>query len=288
MINKKLIIASSSQDEAITKYILNNKQKFDLDIEILLLNDLLTKYDINDEVNDNEAIVRWIKPNGQVISNTDYILLNRVTFIPDSMFFKFIEKDRLYARSEFEAYLGFAFNSFIGVGNTVYNGVCTKTSSLPEQWLKVKDMDDMSIPVFYWGPKEFQNDEDDLFIYSEIDNLLNWRDSYITEVKEHIFCFKKPIGTPIFTFNIGNETLINDDSNLSKTMRAKLQVLSSKIQKKFDYFISEILFFINGDTITFGCINHEVIETVKNRQFNDFIYDNLIKEYFKCVSLNLL
>ena len=44
-----------------------------------------------------------------------HAILNRVTYVPDKLFEKFTVEDREYAKREFEAYIGFSFNSFLGL-----------------------------------------------------------------------------------------------------------------------------------------------------------------------------
>lgn len=278
------LLITSSSDEVITKCILDNRHKIGLDIEVVTTRDLLENYDINDEINDEETIIRWIKPDGKVITNKDMVLLNRVVRIPDSLFKNFVKQDRCYARSEFSAYIGFAFNAFDGIDNKSYDGVCVTMHSLPEQWLKVEDIENIIIPDFYWGPKKlcpYRSDEN--YMCTEVGNLLNWQKSYIIDSLDNVFFFKKPGGIAIFTITIGTKTIVESGKRLSNNIEYELIKLSQKIRNKFNYFIFETLFFINEQMITFGCINHEIIKMKDDGMFCNFICENLIEELGKCI-----
>lgn len=68
--------------------------------------------------------IKWIKGSEQHISNNDYFLLNRVLYVPNTLFSNFAKIDRDYAQRELEAYMGFSFNAFTGIGNQLANGAC--------------------------------------------------------------------------------------------------------------------------------------------------------------------
>lgn len=82
MSNKKLLIASSSRHEAITKWIRENNL-LDLTVDLIFISDLLNEYDIKDELNDNHAVIRWYESNGLKYSNETHCLLNRVSYLED-------------------------------------------------------------------------------------------------------------------------------------------------------------------------------------------------------------
>lgn len=293
MCSGKLIVASSSIDEAITKCLWNNQQKLGLNLDLLLIQDLLNDYDIYDEINDRGAVIKWIKSDGQVISNQDSQLLNRVTYISDNFFKTFIKQDRLYAKSEFEAYLGFAFNAFNGVGNEHYNGLCVQFHALPHQWLKIKNNKAISkklcVPNFYWGPTQYNDlTNTEHIIYSEVNNIVNWRESLCFDTNNHVFCFQKPIGQPVFTLGIGSKAMLVTDINLNQYAIDKIKKLTCQIKQQLNYFIAEVLFFVNKDYITFGCANHEIIVSDKHHQFDSFVCEHLIKEYSKCLNIRHL
>lgn len=72
--------------------------------------------------------------------------------------------------------------------------------------------------------------------------------------------------------------------HLSMELKDKLKTLAERINKFFNHFISEILIFIDGINLNFGCINPEVIRSNKNKDFDDFVCNNLVREFYKCMS----
>jgi hypothetical protein len=126
MNNKKLLVASSSKDEAITQWIIKN-QLTPLQFDLVLIEDLLNKYDIQDSLDDKKTSIQWFEHNNLKYSNETHCLLNRVTYVDKTLFTPFRCEDRDYAQREFEAYLGFAFNSFEKAQNCSINGLFLNT-----------------------------------------------------------------------------------------------------------------------------------------------------------------
>lgn len=130
MPQKSIVLVSHSLDEAITTCIKNNLKNLEADVKIIALQELMSDYEIFDEVNDAGTNIKWVNGLNQ-ISNEDYLLLNRVLYVPNSLFTNFTKLDQEYAQREFEAYIGFSFNTFNGVGNYMANGACVDSVSLP-------------------------------------------------------------------------------------------------------------------------------------------------------------
>lgn len=282
---KSIVIVSHSFDEAITKSLVKNAKNLEADIQIVLVQELMSDYQIFDEVSDTGTSIKWTKEPVTQITNSNYYILNRVLYIPNALFNNFTKVDREYAQREFEAYIGFSFNAFNGVGNHLPNGLCVESVSLPKQWSMVAKKFEVNVPNYYWGPSDYNslNDKQNL-VYSQIYNFLNWSISQTTSVHGHIFCFEKPSGQPVFVFSIGDKHLITSDIYLSDKLKIKLKALVRGINLHLHHFISEMLFFINGETINFGCINPEVIRSNKNKDFENFVCINLISEFYKCIS----
>lgn len=272
--------------EAITKCVMENSNSFAKKVDIVLLQDFLLNYDIYDQLNDNEVIVKWYR-GSKIISNKTHYLLNRVPYIPDFYFNSYIKKDRVYAKREFEAYIKFAFNAFYPripiakPGNNVFMDFL----SLPQQWHKIGSNIGVNVPKYFLGPNRLNNLCRDNLVYSDIYNLINWAQSdstsgsNILDANKHVFCFEKPQGQPVFLCTLGEKCFIVNKDNLSDAMVNKLLLLTQRITTYFKYFISEILFFIDESKITFGCINYENIKSVTSESFQEFICVNLIKEY---------
>lgn len=283
MIKNKILITTHSLGEAITKCVIDNINYFDVPFMVVSLQELIADYSIFDELADAGSIIKWRKGNDFCISNRDHFLLNRVLYVPDTLFTDFIKEDKEYAQRELEAYLGFSFNAFTGVGNKSSKGAVGDVLSLPQQWASMKNKFGLNAPNYYWGPS-FSNSlkNKDNVIYSTIYNFMNWSVTNSFHENEHVFCFKKPFGNPVFILSIGCKQLITSNFYLSRDTKNRLQEMAHKIYLHFNYFIFELLIFVDGDKLNFGCINHEIIRSSKNPSFDQFVCKNLINEFFKC------
>ncbi len=283
--SKNLVIVSHSLDEAITRCVINNKATLGVNVTTVSLQELMAEYEVCDEVRDTGTYIKWIKGSDAPISNTNSLMLNRVLYVPSTLFSDFAKKDREYAQREFEAYIGFSFNAFSGIGNQLANGACVDSISLPKQWKNVAKEFGINIPNYYWGLQGYNhlNNKENL-VHSTIYNFLHWSVGSKPKENRHVFCFEKPQGKPVFILSIGNEQLITSDINLSVELREKLEILAGKINKLFNHFISEILIFIDGTDLNFGCINPEVIRSSKNKEFEGFVCRNLVKEFYNCLN----
>ena len=285
MIKNNVLITSHSLGEAITKCVIDNRNYFDVPITVVSLQELIADYTIFDELTDAMSTIRWYKGSDFCISNKDHLLLNRVLYVPNALFSDFINHDKEYAKRELEAYLGFAFNAFTGVGNKSPMGGVDDVLSLPQQWASIRNKFEMNVPNYYWGPsyKNSLKNKNNL-VYSTIYNFMNWSVTNNFCENEHIFCFEKPRGTPVFILSIGDKQLITSDFDLSVDMKIRLQEIAKKIHVHFNYFIFEMLIFIDGANLNFGCMNHEIIRSNKNASYDEFVCNNLISEFFKCLS----
>ena len=281
---KNILIASHSYDEAITHCVIKNREHFEAAISIVLLADILFNYDIYDEINDSYNIVKWYKKDDLLISNKSHHLLTRVLYFPDSLFSKFMPEDKDYAQREFEAYIGFSFNAFFGVSNKTTTGLCEKALSLPQQWNRVNKECNVNIPTYYWGPGTLNPLSGNRIVTSDIYNYLNWHPEHHIQEQDHIFCFEKPKGEPVFVLVIGSKMLITSDFILTAYEEKKIFELSKQISILTHYFVAEILLFIDGENVIFGCINAGIVRSVKNIHFDAFVIKNLISEFVSCVN----
>lgn len=284
MSNKKLLIASSSRNEAITKWI-RESNLLDSIVDLIFVSELLNEYDIRDELNDNHAVISWYESNGLKYSNETHCLLNRVIYLEDELFHPFQLEDREYAKREFEAYLGFALNSFQSPQNSSVKGICERIYSLPQQWHFVDKFLNINIPEYYRGSKyinPFENEPN--IVHSNIYNFLNWTIELGELENKTGFCFKKPEGRPLFVLSIGDSFLITKDYELNYEQMEQVENILQRLKTLFGYFIFELLIFVTDKKMTFGCINIDVIRSPKNPLFNDFLRRNLIKEYYKCLN----
>lgn len=285
MASPTLLIASSSVDEAITQCVLENKEKFSLEIELILLDEIMEDVDIYDELSDNASIIRWFKPDTTMISNTSHVLLNRVLYVDDDLFSKFIVSDRDYAKREFEAYLGYSFNSFDGVGNKTVNGICESILSLPQQWNEITIHTGFQVPYYYWGPTHACNlNKTRELVFSNIYDYLNWSTLKPKNDDYHTFCFEKPTGVPVFSLSIGEQTLITLEDEISSLAEEKIKLITKRVRELWGYFIFEALYFVDKKegVVTFGCVNLNIVRSDRNPLFCQFVCNHLTEEYLKC------
>jgi hypothetical protein len=285
----KLLIASLSIEEAITGCVAKNLNKFDKEIDIVLLDDFLLNYEIHDELNDNDVVIRWYK-GLKMLSNKTHEFLNRVYYIPDDYFKDYIKEDQVYAKREFEAYIKFAFNAFSNGSRRSTSDLNVGFLSLPQQWQKIQNNTGIAVPNYFLGPRRLNPLRSNSIIYSDIYNLYNWSmyntSHYIDDIDchSHVFCFEKPQGYPVFVFNLGEKSFIDSEYSIEEKLSKKIKDLARKITANMNHFISEILFFVNGKRIMFGCINNEIVRTAKNLYFEDFVCENLIGEHKRCLA----
>lgn len=289
MDRKKLLIASASKHEAITQWILNHPLTVPYDL--VFLEDLLKVYEIQDELTDHQTFIRWYEKDKLKCSNQSHCLLNRVTFIDSALFEHFKPADRHYAQREFEAYLGFAFNSFQKVQNMALNGLCEHSFSLPQQWCLVKQNTELRIPKYFWGSKsvlEAGHAQLHWFaskniVHSNIYNLLNWSKSlYGDELTG--FCFERPEGEPLFILSLGHARLLSTDLELRSHQLDKIEKILQQIKSTFNFFIFELLLFVEKDHFVFGSINTSIHRSQQHPLFSDFLHAHLVKEFYQCLN----
>ncbi|MDI9818513.1 MULTISPECIES: hypothetical protein [unclassified Legionella] len=284
MFEKKLLVASSHRSEAITKWILES-ESVKQSIDVIFIEELLDNFEIRDELDKNGPSIQWFDTVGNKYSNKTHYLLNRVINVEECLFNQFRHEDRNYAQREFEAYLGFALNAFVSPQIQAINGICERFKTLPQQWQMVKNIEGISIPRYYWGSPghPFLSDEKNI-VHSSIFDCLNWSTNQIYSEQESGFRFIKPDGKPLFVLSIGEKDLITFDEKSSIEQRTRIKVITQQIRKLFEYFIFELLLFVNEEKITFGCINIDIIQSAKNPGFNSFMQKHLVEESSKCLN----
>ena len=277
--DKKLLVVSSHQDEAITQWV----RKFCPQIAILSVPDLLKYYDIFDEIDDTHQKISW-QYQHRTYTNDTHFVLNRILNIEEHWFAAFAEQERNYAQREFEAYLGFALNAFQSPQQQAINGLCERYQPLPQQWQTVKQIPELAIPCYHWGKfdRDAKFSESSHVVHSQVFDPLNWSLNNHYDKASSSFCFIKPQGTPLWVGVLGRAQLITSSITLSHDMRLWLANLVNHIQALFGYFLFEILFFVECGQFTFGCIHFNLIQSAKNPYFNDFMQQHLLEECALC------
>jgi|GEM_PF-2007268 len=281
----RFLIASTHRDEAITRVLMKHHASLPYHCEFIFLDELLNEFNIFDTVTDEKTTITWQSKEGMCYSNKDYALINRVTYIPNDIFDAFAINDRSYAKREFEAYLGFAFNAFATTDTHTPQGIVNNYYSLPKQWQLVADIPNLTTPRYFFGDAHvapWLNTH--RLVESHIYNLYFWKITPNAQVDQRIrFCFEKPYGIPLIILLIGKKYLISKaDKNLNGKTISQIETIITEIRKRIPLFIGEILLFIDDKTITFGCINPNVITTPSHTEFETFVFDHLLDEALTC------
>ena len=210
--------------------------------------------------------------------------------IPQSLFINFAEEDREYALNEFRSYVTFAIESFPRCTERPSPfGLCRNHYSLPSQWEAVKGLNlPVSVPEYFLGNYLFWKIDaiSDRLIFSDPHNYRNWRPNGDQVCKnDWSFAFVRPRGIPVMCFIAGENTHIyqyreDSERKIPQESQCVLRAYASCFAKHFLFPISETLFFLNGDEITFGLIsNVPCVSRAKPWFCSDVIsfYDNQLE-----------
>lgn len=287
-----IVLVHSSENDAVSSAIRNRYGRSETkEFASVSLQDLMGPVGIFDSLVNGVPTVRWTLPGGKIIRNDECTyLVNRAQSVPESLFSGFAEPDRFYARREFEAYLAFALGSFkkksakaspLGLGGQYY--------SLPSQWIKIARSGlGLNLPSYYLGPMAscpFDRKSKDL-VLSDLYAYFNWRPvlpeqlaSRSTCSAEPVFVFRRPKGMPCFAFVAGKEVCTPDSDVFrgedGRSLKASLVECSRQIASLFGYAFAEILYFVEGRSLTFGTITMDPVMTHECGDFDETVIQGL-------------
>ncbi|MGK5595272.1 MAG: hypothetical protein ACSNEK_07945 [Parachlamydiaceae bacterium] len=275
------VLLYSHTDEPITRALFSSEldQKFNmikLSLELLLRDTIII-----DEFNENEVKVDWTLPSGSKISNSkEFYLINRVVSIPEALFHDFVEEDKIYSLSEFRSYLAFAIEAFpLCFSKPGAFGLSGNRYSLPRQWERVQQSSLLvKVPRYYLGDMRYCELRGEI-VYSEPFNFYYWKPN--TKVKyEPSFAFERPPGKPIIVCVIGDEIEIFPYYSYESLSIEDIQLIkeiSKEVAKLFDYPISESLFFIDNNKVSFGMITNIPYASRNKKCFSSMVSSFLIE-----------
>lgn len=273
------LLVYANPEEPVTRVLLKNQKA--LGLRSLWLRDLLEKGEIFDEFDKDTTSIQWFLPDiGTITNSQKTVVINRATHLPEEWFQQFHYKDRLYGSSEFWAYLTFALNSFPNITERPNIGSMSGGCfPLTEQWKIINcEFPELSTPEYYIGPLDFLPEPiAEKPIFSHPYNFYYWKVSEVpTEQKESLFAIRKPDGFPIIAFVIGDhvETYQQDE----QTIPEMLPLIAKKIHSHFQFFSSEILFFLNDDQLFFCMIHNCPIGPANSQNFEEIVLKE-IKAY---------
>lgn len=137
----------------------------------------------------------------------------------------------------------------------------------------------LATPDYYLGNMQFCDLEGDL-VYTNPFDFYYWKpNKHLIDLSNLSFAFERPQGRPLLSCIVGDKVEIffyNCQDEVKQSIKNKLIKLSFFLNNLFEYRISEILFFIDGDLITFGMISN-VPYASRNKEW----FPIRVCEYFK-------
>ena len=175
----------------------------------------LDEVEVNDEIIDGKAIIRWTFADGSLISSEDDVkVINRCGFLASENFADFQSEDKDYAASETHAYLGFAFNSFrkcFNRPNADGNGI--KDQARLIQWTRVKRIfTEIDCPNYFLGPYRFSPIDLSGYIVHPCDGSINdqnaknddWLGHKPADSNSIVFAYEKIEGATLTVNRVGD------------------------------------------------------------------------------------
>ena len=261
---KQFLLLYSHTNEPVTQALLS-KGFCALSVE-----EFLSSVEVMDEISEGIPKISWTLKNGVVVNNRDWIIINRVLSISEDFFRNFVPEDRAYALAEVRAYFQFSLTAFESITERPgSHGLSGNRFSLPQQWSMVEDtIPALSIPQYEMGLLSDQENT----VNSSIYNYYLWRPGY---KKETCFGFIKPKGVPILGSFFGTTaftTPLDSQERVNSAVGDRLEGYICDLKRLFEFWIGECLFFVDGQTITFGMISNIPYATKKLPTFNQRVF----------------
>lgn len=244
----------------------------------LSLAKILQDATIYDVIENGHPRLNWSFSDLEPISNTlDVKLVNRVSRVPQELFHDFHPEDREYAHIEFSAYMNFALNAFeCKLGEPGFFGLCGQRYPMPLQWNLLQRAGlAVQLPRYYLGtphfcPFDFSKDNSE-FIINHTYGYRHWKPGGRPEGK-NVFAVRRPGGSPYFAFVVDQEVLVMagpQSSPISQILSERIKFISLEIAKCLKSPIAELLFFVEGESITFGVADTIPVATIHHPEFDD-------------------
>ncbi|MFD4852634.1 hypothetical protein ACW4EZ_02880 [Bacillus toyonensis] len=246
--------------------------------------DIINELIIHDSINEKGMTTRWRYREIEISPECITGVLNFLSYLEESLFDDFVERDRDYAIAEFYSYLLFALNQFTNVINPPWgasmSGYC---HSLPYQWEFVKRSDaNIRVPRAFFGlMKDVPNDL--ILGYNTIvsDNAFDGRyweiglSKHLVSDDQYLF-YQRPRGTPFVVTALDNQMWVQSLAQPICSTQA-LEKVSSLCYTLMDHFhlrLTEILFFFDeqANLYTFGSINPSIdVRNIPKDNISDFL-----------------
>lgn len=269
--------------EPVTQLLLNKHRE--LKLKPYNLDNFLDHTEVFDEFNKKRTKISWKDPAvGKITNSRNTRVINRVYYLPDQWFKKFHVKDREYAKQELYAYFTFAFNSFQKISEKPNLGSLSGGCyPLPHQWNMMHQCSkEIKVPEFYFGPLLLlPKTMEKKAIFSSLYNFYSWKINEAPQKNDSVFAIKKPAGEPVLACVCGNQWFLRPIENqafvIKKDDEKKIKSAAKKLHSKLGFFVSESLFFINGNEITFGMMHNIPSAASKYHDFESMLLEETEK-----------
>jgi hypothetical protein len=274
------LVIHKTDSDPVAKAIADHRQRLSRTAIVLSTQDVMSKIAIDDEIIDGNIKLCW-EFEGLTIRNTsDVLLINRAQPFEADDFPDYHEEDQEFASAEATAYLSYALAAF--PHTTAYPnffGISGSDLPLPFQW-KVMAQANLSVgvPRYYMGAPQFSRLPLDGFVCGDIYSFHHWSPGTKSKSPLANLFYERPAGVPVFALVVGTHISLHATDgrqDLSAAQRDLIIKASKFLADDRRVRIFEALFFVDGDTITFGCLNASLKYTSRLESFVDNVIEGI-------------
>ncbi len=230
-------------------------------VHTLTLNNLLNSCEFSFYKEGSETYVKGTLPNGLEFDGKKDILLNRaLSFEKLSIDNRPIKEP---TRKEFQLFLISFLKGF--KKKTSLPGLyslCGDKLPLNLQWHHLKNQAglDLSYPDFEYS---FGYDTPQIEglkkpVFTQPDNYYYWKSEKNDKPRWNSFIIDKPEGLPIVSYFSGSCISVqafDESQKIEESIINKIKEYTSVIKKQFNYFMGEMVFFLENENLKFGFIS---------------------------------
>ena len=248
-----------SSEDPIARVIQANPRKH---VCVISMQEFIEEVQVFDVIDTEGAVVSWLFDGRTLSSQQQVLLLNRNHGIARGYFNRLSSVDDSYCISELYAYLGFALSVFEHLNKVVTPYGQDPFYDLPIQWSLMMSMG-LAVPTYYWGDPRFNPLKGEDIIFSESHNIYKWRNKKNdTDDKDRVidFCFRRPVGDPIFVLIVGQCGMAVCGRTRSIIRCTTVLEIAIQVAEKLDLFVGEAVFFRNNRSgeYVFGAMSSRI------------------------------
>jgi hypothetical protein len=241
-------------------------------IEVLRLSDFVRREGF--DFDPDSADLRRVRRGGPA-GPESLRILDRVVAISPFTLSQFDGGERLLRPGQ----LSFAYESLLREkGRAPDDGVAYSTVGkvlpLPTQWrLVLQNFPDVGVPAYKhgYGPEVVPAEDFERPIFKSPFDLYSWKtNERPEEVVWDQFIVEAPAGTPVLSYFLGSTVIVSSlraEVELEPRSVDRLSNLTLGIGRLFGADVGEILWFIDGDELTFAAFSHQLAAARRHGQF---------------------